>query len=165
MNLATVVVLCTLPPASESERVSLSEHIPCLAHRTFPHSLTTHTHTPFPISPHPRDAALHRAPRGPRPRPPVGRVGRACSCAHLSPLRPPATAVSATSSTARPNRPSKTPRAAASGSVVRSSEWVPEFVSSGIQSSQLGLAYGFSMYGISMPFTNSNTDFAEVLCF
>ena len=56
---------------------SLSEHIPCLALHIFPS-----------LFPHPRDAALHRAPRGPRSRPPVGRVGRACSRAHLSRLRP-----------------------------------------------------------------------------
>ena len=54
--------------------------IPALAHKR--------THILPSLFPHPRDAALHRAPRGPRSRPPVGRLGRACARAHLSSLRP-----------------------------------------------------------------------------
>ena len=79
------------PSVSESEHVPFRTHVPCFG----PQNLSavarkrTRTRTPFPISPHPRNAALHRPPRGPRPRPPVGRVGRACSRAHLTPLRPP----------------------------------------------------------------------------
>jgi hypothetical protein len=98
---------------------TFSEHIPCLACRT---SCTrrsqTHTH-PFSI-PHPRDAALHRAPRGRTAATSFCRTrqaGGACSRAHLTPLRLClVTAWSTTASTTRPRRPSKTPLAAASAS-------------------------------------------------
>ena len=67
---------------------SLSEHIPCFALQNLPALAHKRTHIFPSLFPHPRDAALHRAPRGPRSRPPVGRLGRACARAHLSSLRP-----------------------------------------------------------------------------
>ena len=79
------------PSVSESEHVPFRTHIPCLARRNLPALARKRTRThalPSPFLRHPRNAALHRPPRGPRPRPPVGRVGRACSRAHLTPLRP-----------------------------------------------------------------------------
>jgi hypothetical protein len=77
-------------PCQKANTFPFRTHIPSLARRNLSALARkrTHAHAHPSLFPHPRDAALHRAPRGPRSRPPVGRLGRACSRAHLSPLRP-----------------------------------------------------------------------------